>query len=214
MHIEDMFLHVTEPAKPDGSLRKQRKYEVKTRSGKVLGVEDVAARIGRKTATVYQLLRSLPLGIHGVNFQDMLIKSAARKYQRAGQDAKIIMATHLGRNVENLVSFTAHAEYCALERQRQRELVAARAADRYMADWQAWQEQEQTRKLRRASGEHVPAVQPPARPIRVALAAEMGTKCSCGRDAAINAVRESLSACSVVSHNGASSEQPISNEPA
>lgn len=194
MQLDDLFLTVEEPAKPDGTPCRKRRYTVKNRGGLVLGIEDVAARIGRKPTSLYQLLRHLPVGIHGMNFQDIIRKSAERQYHKKAVDSKIVMATSHGKAVHACIGYMAHNAGCALEMHRVIEMRAAAAQDRWMADIQLWREQEQTRKLRRANGEQVPVVQPPTTPNHPFVPAP---PCDCGRDAAIDAVRESLGECTI-----------------
>lgn len=203
MQLEDLFLTVEEPKNLDGSFHRKRRYSVKNRSGLVLGIEDLAARIGRKPASVYQLLKHLPVGIHGVNFQDIIRKSAERRYHKKAVDSKILMATSHGKAVHGLIAYAKHEAGCAVERHILIEARAAAAMDRWLEDWRAWQQAENTRKLRRAEGEQVPVVQPPVRPTHAVTAAP---GCDCGRDAAIDAIRATLGECQIQENTNGSDE--------
>lgn len=188
--LTDYSLHIEEP---EGSRKKR--YTIRTMDNKILGMRDLAARVGRDVNTLYDMFRNLPPGIHVANFQDMLRISTGRKYRRFAERATVIRGTAHAAKLEIAFAFMRCVPTCALERHLYAENKARVAYDRYIDELKLWVHNEKILKARRAEGEAHAAVQPPEKPREPGLLTVPA--CDCGRVAALKAARESIDECQV-----------------
>lgn len=186
----DYSLHIEEP---EGSCKKR--YTIRTMDNKVLGVRDLAARVGRDVNTLYDMFRNFPPGIHTANFQDMLRISAGRKYRRFAERVSVIRGTHHAAKLEHAFTFMRCEPTCALARHLYAEHKARAAYDRYIDELKLWAHNDKILKSKRAEGEHHAAVLPPVQPREPGLI--VAPACDCGRAAALKAARESIDECEV-----------------
>jgi hypothetical protein len=187
--FDDLFLDV--------SLQGDRKtFRVRSLNNKELCIEDLANRMGRSRASVYQLLRNLPLGTHGVTFQELIRKSAGRKYNaRMTKNQRIVADSALAAAVHAARVHLKHDAGCALEIHHRKVVKFANEMREYARLLEEWKAEEIERKRLRAEGTPVPVFQPPAKPV---LVREPVPPCGCGLAEAERALLDALDNCKPV----------------
>jgi hypothetical protein len=216
MKIEDMTLLVEEIEKPVPKPRrnsrldnegrraiKQRsrvnlKYTITGIRGETILVPDLAARIGRKPTSVYQLLKKLGLGVHTGAFRALIQKSAARNVAPRVSHKKQLFTTDAVIAFEVLrAAYVRCMPSCLLERWHETEARAERKFEEWREAKTKWLDDEvRRRNVREAiatsggdSLKEVPHVAAPVKPEHVTPAMPL---CSCGRAAAEQALRNAL----------------------
>lgn len=173
MKFDDLFLDI--------SLQGNRKtYKVRSLGGDRITLGDLAARMERDVSSVYQLLRGLPLGTHGVPFQEIIRKSASRKHHGYTTNDRKVLADNAGVAAINAaLKFMRHHGGCAVDKYQQqlfRWQLERQEWQRKLNDWKA---EEIARKGHRDSGGQSPHIPPPAEPMLPRLGSSPACDCGC-----------------------------------
>ena len=183
MRFDDYFLEV--------SLQEgRRRFRVHTMDDKELAIDDLAARMGRGRASVYQLLRNFPVGTHGVSFQELIRKSAGRKYNARMTAARRLVADSAHAAAVHAVrGWLTHKPDCALERYQKRVLIYAAKFAEHVREMGIWTAGERERKKLRDAGYSPPHFPQPEKPEPIT---EAQPACSCGLHEAERELIDSL----------------------
>lgn len=184
MRFDDLFLDVS----IQGHLKK---FKVRSVGGDVITIPDLASRMGRSTASVYQLLRNLSLGTHGVPFQELIRKSASRKYNAKMTTARGLVMSHAGVAAMNAaLKYVRHHAGCAVDKHLQRLLRWQLERQDWQRKMNDWKLEEKARKGHRDSGGQSPHIPPPAEPPLLTNLTE--PVCDCGCYDAERAARDAM----------------------